>query len=824
MENEDDELRPFTAPINLDRDAGAELPVAEQGLSQRGAKIIANISRLFRSSRPDDAEVNDEEYAEQQRKWVEDSDEEQTVDSIVVPESLRKAGGIQAFLGLPPMADDYHSGDTVSSQSTNPDQGVQLTRTLEKYKLAKRSNYALCCMSATFLVFIIGFVCITYIQMLPGGALTGEQLINPYIADGKLTQSWMCNDCDPCENFLNYSMEGWFDTHPLSTGKGRLSYSFDTAKGNVTKLIKNILEHDWPYLGPFYRSCQALPQEQANRFSNISGWALRISSQQNRSSMFRYLARLRADAGIDLRVLFSLSVMIDPTAPTQHAYSLSSDGFMLPSKPHYNNPATLAFYTDWVTRLFSFIGFTISPQRVDNLVEAERRAAQLGMSVDDLYDPLKTTNYYTYAELKTLMGPSAFAYLQELPLNTSARFIVDDVTYFQNLTLPTLEVLRDLSLVRLLKHTLPLLDLEGQLLISNFSQYFGHAASTDYCQEVTDKYLGWLISQYYTDEVYVESDKVRVAQIWALLKEKLKLLVSGWTWLDDDSREQAVAKYERLEVLAAYPDQWLNFDEIFAEADVVPLRRDSLLDNVVKLERIYDFQLLKSINLPVDRKSWLMTPTAVNAYYEPTVNIIVIPLAIEQEPFLSSHQPYAANLAKFWAVVMHECFHVVDSMGALYDSTGRLIEWMSVYSRSMFDIRVQCIEEQFSEYTVYSSQNHLNGKLVSGEALADLNGLKLCYSLLQEFILTRNATWDQESKWIEDAYGLTMEQLFFVKYAQLWAQQIAPSYALELSRTDPHPLAEYRVLGTLSNMESFANAFGCAAGSKYNPRMKCSMD
>lgn len=822
---DDDELRPFTEAIHLESSPNPENELPDQGVRER-TNILQHITAIFRSNgRKEDGYEEEEgpEKREEEEERPASSSEERTVSAIIVPESHRKAGGVQAFLGLLPLPES----PTEESHSTHSDQGVQLTLAEEKIRRLKRGNYAICALSTVFLVCILGFVCITYISMMPGGALTGEQKINPYIADGKITVAFMNQKLDPCENFLNYSMQHWFESVTLPDGRGRQSYTFDAAKANVSRLLKEILEQDWPYLSPFYRSCQARPEALASRVYPISNWALRISALANRSAVFRYMAKLRAETGIDLKLLFSLSVMIDPSRPTQYAYSLSANGFLLPSKPHYSNPATLEFYQGWIAQVFSFIGFSINSQRVANLVESERQAAQLGLPVDELYDPLKTTNYYTYSELPALLGPSAFAYLQELApqLNTSALFIVDDVRYFQNLTLPTLEVLRDTAMLRLLKLTLPLLDTAGEELISKYSQYFGRAPSQDYCQDLTDEFLGWLIAQYYAQKVYEPSDKIRIAQIWSLLREKLQLLVGDWDWLDEDSREQALAKYENIEVLAAYPDQWLRFDEWFSTTGVSALRSDSLLDNVLKLLRVYDLQTLKKINQVVNRHDWLMTPTAVNAYYEPATNVIVLPLAIEQEPFLSSGQPYAGNLAMFWAVVMHEAFHAIDSTGALYDSTGRLTEWMSTYSRNVFNTRVQCIEEQFSEYTVVSSLNHLNGKLVSGEAMADLNGLKLCYSLLQELILTRNATWDQENKWINDAYdGLTMEQLFFVKYAQLWAQVISPSYALELSRTDPHPLAEDRVLGTLSNMESFASAFDCPVGSKYNPRMKCSMD
>lgn len=527
----DEELRPFTEAIHLESKANPEDSPPDSLSTQH--QVLRRIAGIFRGkSRSHESDGS--------------GDEEDVVSAThPVTEVHRKAGGSAAYLGLDPLFEPVTDDSTIS----HSDQGVLLTRAEEKYRRAKRTNWCLCTLSAIFLSCILVFVCITYISMLPGGGLTGEQQINPYIADGKATKSYMNRKLDPCENFLNYSMQYWFESTSLPEGRGRKSFSFDTARTNVSSLLKQILERDWPYLSPFYRSCQARPDALVNRVYPISNWALRISALNNRSAVFRYMAKLRGESGIDLGLLFSLSTTIDPLRPTEHAYALSANGFLLPSKPHYNNPETLAFYQDWITRVFSFIGFTINPQRVANLVESERQAAQLGLTVDELYDPLVTTNYYSYVQLQTLLGPSAFAYLQDMQLNTSARFIVDDVRYFQNLTLPTLEVLRDTALLRLLKLTLPLLDVQGEQLISNYSQYFGRAPSQDYCQDLTDDYLGWLVAKYYADEVYEPKDKTRVAEIWSLLREKLKLLVGDWTWLDEESREQALAKYENIEVL-----------------------------------------------------------------------------------------------------------------------------------------------------------------------------------------------------------------------------------------------------------------------------------
>ncbi len=302
-------------------------------------------------------------------------------------------------------------------------------------------------------------------------------------------------------------------------------------------------------------------------------------------------------------------------------------------------------------------------------------------------------------------------------------------------------------------------------------------------------------------------------------------MVSSWSWLDATSKQYALEKYDNLKITIGYPSSWTNYDSLFLSNGLTPLSNNNLFSNVHQLDLAYDRALLAKAGQPVDRYEWYMTPTTVNAYYDPPTNSIVIPLAIELAPFFSAGQPYAANLAMFWSVFAHEAFHVVDSMGALYDAQGRLREWMSASSRAAFNSRVTCFEEQFSAYTVVSTHNHLNGKLTSGEVLADFNGVLLCQSLLEEYIISQNASWDFENMWIDDAYeGLTMRQLFFVKYAQLWASVMQDNYALELSRSDPHPLPEYRVLGTFSNIKGMATAFNCKSGSRYVPEKRCSME
>ena len=53
---------------------------------------------------------------------------------------------------------------------------------------------------------------------------------------------------------------------------------------------------------------------------------------------------------------------------------------------------------------------------------------------------------------------------------------------------------------------------------------------------------------------------------------------------------------------------------------------------------------------------------------------------------------------------------------------------------------------------------------------------------------------------------------FFLGFAQLWGSNTRPEAERQQILTDPHPVAEFRVNNTLSNVPQFADAFGARAG------------
>ncbi len=102
-----------------------------------------------------------------------------------------------------------------------------------------------------------------------------------------------------------------------------------------------------------------------------------------------------------------------------------------------------------------------------------------------------------------------------------------------------------------------------------------------------------------------------------------------------------------------------------------------------------------------------------------------------------------------------------------------------------------------------------------GESIADLGGLTISYAAFQKSMEGKPRPPDID--------GFTPEQRFFLGWAQVWAQNQRPEYARLLTTIDPHPLSRFRVIGPVSNMPAFAEAFQCKAGDPMvrPPEKRC---
>ena len=190
---------------------------------------------------------------------------------------------------------------------------------------------------------------------------------------------------------------------------------------------------------------------------------------------------------------------------------------------------------------------------------------------------------------------------------------------------------------------------------------------------------------------------------------------------------------------------------------------------------------------------------------------MVFPAAILQPPFFNPTADAAINYGAIGGVIGHEMTHSFDDQGRKHDAQGRLTDWWTPADATSFKAHAQCIVDQFDGYHVQPGV-HINGRLVQGEAIADLGGITIAYRAFER---------TPQFKANVPIDGFTPSQRFFLAYAQMWKALITPASARQFVLIDPHPENQYRVIGTLGNDEAFAEAFACPSRAAMVRRNRC---
>lgn len=147
--------------------------------------------------------------------------------------------------------------------------------------------------------------------------------------------------------------------------------------------------------------------------------------------------------------------------------------------------------------------------------------------------------------------------------------------------------------------------------------------------------------------------------------------------------------------------------------------------------------------------------------------------------------------------------HGFDDQGSQFDHDGNLCNWWTAEDAFKYGVQVDRIVGQFNKYKVLGL--NVNGKLTSGENIADLGGILASFYALNKYL---------EGSDIIDMSGLTARQLFFVSFAQLWRRKIRDEAAIRLLKIDPHSPNKFRVNGALTNLPEFYKQFGVVKGDK----------
>ncbi|MFW5706670.1 MAG: M13 family metallopeptidase, partial [Bacteroidota bacterium] len=304
--------------------------------------------------------------------------------------------------------------------------------------------------------------------------------------------------------------------------------------------------------------------------------------------------------------------------------------------------------------------------------------------------------------------------------------------------------------------------------------------------------MGEAVGQEYVAAYFPPQSKERMVELVEHLRKSFHNRIENLTWMSPETKENAFAKLQAMNVKIGYPDKWIDYTSM-------DIKEQPYVLNILEARRFNIEQNLSEIGQTVDRDKWFMSPQTVNAYYSPTMNEIVFPAAILQPPFFYPDGDDAVNFGAIGMVIGHEMTHGFDDQGRRYALDGNLTEWWTEDDSKRFEERTLTLIDQYNNYVMLDTMT-INGKLSLGENIADLGGLTIAYHALQNKL-------NEDGKPAE-IDGFTSEQRFFISYAQIWRNHMREQRMIEQLRLGPHSPGEARVNGIVYNMQEFYDAFG----------------
>ncbi len=622
---------------------------------------------------------------------------------------------------------------------------------------------------------------------------------------------------DPCTDFYQFANGTWRANNPIPASMTRWSRRWAAGESNKDNL-KLILDEAMQdksapkgstdqLIGDYYGACMDESKVNARGIEPVKPYLAQIDGAKNMADLQKVMMQMQ---DMLIVVPFALSGSQDPHAPTMIMADISANALGLPEKAYYlgTKPRFAEArdkYKQHVTNTFKLAGWddTKAAAGAQTVIVMETKFAEATIAPAEARDPKVTDHKMSFAELQALAPhldwPEYFQHKQ-LPQNVDLN--VQEPKFIKEFDRQWHETSLDDWKTYFKWH---LLDQSAEYLSDAFveedfsfnGKFLGGSSELKprwkRCVETNDQLLGEALGQKYVEKYFPPEAKARMQEMVHNLLAAMKDDIGSLTWMSDATKQKALVKISTFNPKIGYPDKWKNYSS-------VDIRRDVFFEDAMNGRRFFVEDDRSTIGKPVDRGRWGMTPPTSDAYYNPLLNEIVFPAGILQPPAFDVHAVDAVNYGAIGVVIGHEISHGFDDQGAQYDSTGKLNNWWTDDDLKKFQARGQCVADQFEGYFIEPGVHH-NGKLVLGESIGDLGGVKIAYLAYEKSLegKPRPANID----------GFTPEQQFFIAWGQFRGDEIRIEQQRSMMQVDPHPVAKYRVIGPLANTPEFEKAFQC---------------
>ena len=517
--------------------------------------------------------------------------------------------------------------------------------------------------------------------------------------------------------------------------------------------------------------------------------------------------------------IYNIGIGVDDKNPDNYSVNLGQGGLGLPDRDYYlsNDEAIVKIrtaYRKYLADMLTLAGMSDADARADRILALETEIAKVSWNRADRRDEDKVYNPMPASALKTLAPDFAWdAFLSEggIPLKKTdgnERYVIVAeksafaplATIFKNTPVSTW---RDYLMVHYLHTFSSHLPKRFDDLVFSFygTVLTGRPQQLDRqtrAMHLLDQQMGEAMGKLYVARYFPPDAKTKADKLVSNLLKAYEADIQTLDWMGRATRAKALDKIHNFTPKIGYPTKWRDYSALKVERD----------DPVGNAQRATMFEWnrdVSRINKPVDKTEWDMTPSTINAYYNPSFNEIVFPAAILQPPFFDPSADDAVNYGAIGAVIGHEISHGFDDQGSKYDGKGVFQDWWTKEDRANFDARTAALVRQYDAYEPLPGL-HVIGKNTLGENIADNAGLAIA---LKAYHISLNG------KPAPVIGGYSGDQRLYLSFGQVWRTKMRESAIRTQTLSNEHTVDMFRVIGPTRNQDAWYEAFGVKPGEKY---------
>jgi putative endopeptidase len=626
----------------------------------------------------------------------------------------------------------------------------------------------------------------------------------------------------PRDDFFHYAVGKWLREHPIPKSERSWGVADVIQEETYQRLLgiskaaasaKAAAGSNQQKIGDFWYAAMDTVTIARQGFAWLDSEFARIAAVTDLPSLATEVARLQY---MGVGALYGNYIVQDEKNSDRYAVHLGQGGLGLPDRDFYVDTDERAAmlrreYVAHVGRMLNLLGdpSVAATAHAKTIMAMETELARASRKLEDLRDPIKNYNAMSLDSIGKLTPSIRWReHLADGKVTGVDTVVVGQPEFFQQVerSLHAHNIDDWKTYLRWQLANAYANEAGGRFDAEHF-HFFGTILNGQLEQRPRWKrmlddeevYLGDALGALYVAQYFSPRTKQRYEkltdEIFAAFGDRIRNL----TWMSQPTKDRALMKLGAVTKKVGYPTKWKDYSSYAVD-------RRSFLGNAVRGNIWRSEYTIAKLHRPVDRTEWDMTPQTYNAYYNASNNEIVLPAAVFILPGIADSLADDAIVYAYagGTTIGHEITHGFDDEGRQFDEKGNLQNWWTPADEQEFNQRAQRIIQQYNGYVAIGTL-HVNGAATQGENIADLGGINLGWDACRKT--------DQYKRGVKIG-GLTPAQRYFIGWSLGWMNEIRPENLAVRVKTDVHAPSPFRVIGAVSNMVPFYEAYGVKPGDR----------